>query len=65
MGGMDDISLGVLLPVGQAQWGGADPRELTAKAPAHRGVSRGSRRLGLGQPGVNFTSVAYTTTLLR
>jgi alkanesulfonate monooxygenase SsuD/methylene tetrahydromethanopterin reductase-like flavin-dependent oxidoreductase (luciferase family) len=25
---MDDISLGVLLPVGQAQWGGADPREL-------------------------------------
>ena len=27
-GGMDDISLGVLLPIGQAQWGGADPREL-------------------------------------
>jgi alkanesulfonate monooxygenase SsuD/methylene tetrahydromethanopterin reductase-like flavin-dependent oxidoreductase (luciferase family) len=25
---MDDISLGVLLPIGQAQWGGADPREL-------------------------------------
>jgi alkanesulfonate monooxygenase SsuD/methylene tetrahydromethanopterin reductase-like flavin-dependent oxidoreductase (luciferase family) len=25
---MDDISLGVLLPITQAQWGGADPREL-------------------------------------
>jgi alkanesulfonate monooxygenase SsuD/methylene tetrahydromethanopterin reductase-like flavin-dependent oxidoreductase (luciferase family) len=25
---MDDISLGVLLPIAQAQWGGADPREL-------------------------------------
>ena len=26
---MDDIELGVLIPVGQAQWGpGADPREL-------------------------------------
>lgn len=32
MGGMDDISLGVLLPIGQAQWGGADPRELTGFA---------------------------------
>ena len=29
MGGMDDISLGVLLPIGAAQWGGGDPRELT------------------------------------
>jgi alkanesulfonate monooxygenase SsuD/methylene tetrahydromethanopterin reductase-like flavin-dependent oxidoreductase (luciferase family) len=28
MAAMDDISLGVMLPVGQAQWGGADPREL-------------------------------------
>ena len=25
---MNDILLGVLLPIGQAQWGGADPREL-------------------------------------
>src|ERR1051325_8074698 len=32
MGGMDDISLGVLLPIGQAQWGDADPRELTGIA---------------------------------
>jgi alkanesulfonate monooxygenase SsuD/methylene tetrahydromethanopterin reductase-like flavin-dependent oxidoreductase (luciferase family) len=29
MAGMDDIRLGVLIPIGQAQWGaGADPREL-------------------------------------
>ena len=29
MAGMDDIRLGVLVPIGQAQWGaGADPRNL-------------------------------------
>jgi alkanesulfonate monooxygenase SsuD/methylene tetrahydromethanopterin reductase-like flavin-dependent oxidoreductase (luciferase family) len=33
MVGMDEIELGVLIPIGQAQWGqGADPRELPAFA---------------------------------
>ena len=42
---MDDVELGVLIPIGQAQWGqGADPQELPDFAV--RAEELGTRRCG-------------------
>jgi hypothetical protein len=33
----DDIRIGVLIPIGKAQWGGADPRRRVPRGPSARG----------------------------